>query len=171
MTSPHATDHPQAHGSPDNGVGDSGTQSVNNAVRAFPRGRPHALRWNGTRQGRLTLIFKEILNANSDAPAVPCFIFNTLTTVTTSYPHVVAPTLKPAPMNSLFFGPFYSRIPISSIVPHGLLCAVMALPAIDPTKHVEHSDQRLQHAQALYEGYQAVMSPEDRDLAQDMLTQ
>jgi len=44
------------------------------------------------------------------------------------------------------------------------------LHAMGPAKKVEHSDRQLQHAKALYEGYQAVMSPQDRDLAQDLLT-
>ena len=44
------------------------------------------------------------------------------------------------------------------------------LPIIGPAKQMECSDRQLQHAQALYEGYQAVMSPQDRNLAQDLLT-
>lgn len=44
------------------------------------------------------------------------------------------------------------------------------LHAMGPAKQVERSDRQLQHAQALYEGYQAVMSPQDRDLAQGLLT-
>jgi len=44
------------------------------------------------------------------------------------------------------------------------------LPIMGPAKQVERSDRQIRHAQALYEGYQAAMSPEDRDLAQDLLT-
>jgi len=44
------------------------------------------------------------------------------------------------------------------------------LHAMGPAKQVERSDRQLQHAQALYEGYQAAMSPRDRDIAQDLLT-
>jgi hypothetical protein len=51
-----------------------------------------------------------------------------------------------------------------------IIMAFADLHAMGPAKQVERSDRQLQHAQALYEGYQAVMSPQDRDLAQGLLT-
>ena len=51
-----------------------------------------------------------------------------------------------------------------------IIIAFSDLPVMGPAKQVERSDRQLEHAQALYEGYQAVMSPQDRDLAQDFLT-
>jgi hypothetical protein len=50
------------------------------------------------------------------------------------------------------------------------IMAFADLHVMGPAKQVERSDRQLQHAQALYEGYQALMSPQDRDLAQDLLT-
>jgi len=41
--------------------------------------------------------------------------------------------------------------------------------AIAPSKQVEDSDGQLEHAQALFEKYQAVMNPRDCDLAQSLL--
>lgn len=43
------------------------------------------------------------------------------------------------------------------------------VPVLEPAKKVKLSDQQLQQAQALYEGYQAKMNPYDRVLAQDLL--
>lgn len=51
-----------------------------------------------------------------------------------------------------------------------IIMAFVDLYVMGPAKQVERSDRQLQHAQALYEGYQAFMSPQDRDLAQDLLT-
>lgn len=62
---------------------------------------------------------------------------------------------------------------ITSTTHHKMLPIIMAfsdLPVMGPAKQMERSDRQLQHAQALYEGYQAVMNPQDRDLAQDLLT-
>lgn len=52
-----------------------------------------------------------------------------------------------------------------------IIMAFVDLHVTGPAKQVERSDRQLQHAQALYEGYQAAMSPQDRDLAQGLLTQ
>lgn len=54
-----------------------------------------------------------------------------------------------------------------------MLLTIMAfsdLHTMGPAKQVELSDRQLQHAQALYEGYQAVMNPQDRDRAEGLLT-
>ena len=51
-----------------------------------------------------------------------------------------------------------------------IIMAFVDLHVTGPAKQVERSDRQLQHAQALYEGYQAAMSTQDRDLAQGLLT-
>ncbi|KAN0140409.1 hypothetical protein V8E53_001618 [Lactarius tabidus] len=90
-------------------------------------------------------------------------------TPTAPYP----PILTLAPMHSYIMVSSVVHSKFSSPTHHKILFIIMAfadLHVMGPAKQVERSDRQLQHAQALYEGYQALMSPQDRDLAQDLLT-
>ena len=76
-------------------------------------------------------------------------------------------------MHSYIVVPSEVQSKFSSTTYHKMFSTIIAfadLHVMGPAKQVERSDRQLQHAQALYEGYQAAMSPQDRDLAQGLLT-
>ncbi|KAH8984237.1 hypothetical protein EDB92DRAFT_1496774 [Lactarius akahatsu] len=76
-------------------------------------------------------------------------------------------------MHSYTIFPSVVHSKVSSTTYHRFLSTIITfsdLHVTGPAKQVERSDRQLQHAQALYKGYQAAMSPQDRDLARDLLT-
>ncbi|KAH9023435.1 hypothetical protein EDB85DRAFT_314895 [Lactarius pseudohatsudake] len=116
-------------------------------------------------------LFRKILNAGSDT-----LLHLSPTTALYPVPLAVALTLTfigtPA-MHSYTIFPSVVHSKISSTTYHRFLSTIITfsdLHVTGPAKQVERSDRQLQHAQALYEGYQAAMSPQDRDLARDLLT-
>ncbi|KAH8985449.1 hypothetical protein EDB86DRAFT_2333960 [Lactarius hatsudake] len=116
--------------------------------------------------------FRKILNAGSDTllhlsrlqqPCTQCHWLFALPLTFIGTPAMHSYTIFPSVVHSKISSTTYHR-PLSTII------TFSDLYVTGPAKQVERSDRQLQHARALYEGYQAAMSPQDRDLARDFLT-